>query len=158
MSDNVLYYAPSEGYWNQKVLMLQSVDTLGRKNTALTELLVQGKVSRMVTENTQQGTYRASHKAINGTFSFISATAKGCQGILKADNVIALPLQEPDALAEAITDREIRKHAGLTDQAKEDKAIRLLQFLFRELKTVKVINPHLEQLDITGLFKRITGL
>lgn len=42
ISDNVMYYAPSENYWKNKVLLLPSIDTLGKKNTALTELILQG--------------------------------------------------------------------------------------------------------------------
>lgn len=154
LSDNVLYYAPSESYWKHKVLLLPSLDTLGKKNMALTELLIQGKVSRMVTENTEQGSYRASHKSISGELSFISSTAKGYHELLHSDTVLALPLQNILAIKEAITVREIKYHAGLINEDSENKSARLVQFIFRELKAVKVINPYLDELDITTFLNK----
>ena len=152
MSDSVLYYTPNVNHWNNKVLLLPTVDKLGKKNTALLELISQGYVNRMVTENTEQGNYRASNKSVNGKLSFISSTVKTHHELLDLDNVIGLPLQDTDALKNELMSIEIMTHAGMINEVKVEKAKRLLQFLFRELNPVKVINPYLDELDIKTLF------
>jgi len=152
MSDNVLYYSPNKNYWNHKVLQLPTVDKLGKKNTALMELISQGQVSRMITENNEQGNYRASNKSVNGKLSFISSTIKSNHELLSLDSVIGLPLQDSKAIKRELLDAEIMQHAGMVDEAKIENAKRLLQFLFRELKAVKVINPYLDELDVKTYF------
>jgi hypothetical protein len=152
MSDNVLYYTPNKNHWNHKVLQLPTVDKLGKKNTALMELISQGYVSRMVTENTEKGNYRASNKSVNGKLSFISSTIKNHHELLDLESVIGLPLHNTDAIKRELLDAEIMQHAGMIDEVKVEKAKRLLQFLFRELKAVKVINPYLDVLDVKTFF------
>jgi len=152
MSDSVLYYTPNINHWNNKVLQLPTVDKLGKKNTALMELISQGYVNRMVTENTEHGNYKASNKSVNGKLSFISSTVKTHHELLELDSVIGLPLQDTNAIRSELLAIEIMKHAGMINEVKVEKAKRLLQFLFRELKPVKVINPYLDELDIKTLF------
>ncbi|WP_346882358.1 hypothetical protein [uncultured Algibacter sp.] len=152
ISDNVLYYAPDRNYWNNKVLLLPTIDKLGKNNTALTELISLGQVDRLVTENTVEGTYRAKNRLVNGNLSFISSTNTGYNELLSNDNVIALPLTNPKAIKAAITTHAIKKCGGLIDESEVEQATKLLQFIFRELKTVKVVNPHLEQLNIARYF------
>lgn len=152
ISDNVLYYAPSKTYWTNKVLLLPTIDKLGQKNLALTELISQGKVNRMVTENTEQGSYRAKTRIVNGQLSFISSTSKGHHELLNSDSVIALPLQNQKQLKDAMASKEIMKHAGLIDYNKQEEAKKLLQFTFRELKPVQVVNPYLDELDVMKFF------
>jgi len=152
MSDSVLYYTPNKNHWDNKVLQLPTVDKLGKKNTALMELISQGHVSRMVTENNEQGNYRASNKNVNGKLSFISSTVKNHHEFLGLDSVIGIPLQDTDTIKRELLDAEIMQHAGMLDEIKVEKAKRLLQFLFRELKAVKVINPYLDVLDIKTFF------
>jgi len=148
MSDSVLYYTPNKNHWDNKVLQLPTVDKLGKKNTVLMELISQGHVSRMVTENNEQGNYRASNKLVNGRLSFISSTVKNHHELLGLDCVIGLPLQDTEVIKRELLDAEIMQHAGMLDEIKVEKAKRLLQFLFRELKAVKVINPYLDVLDV----------
>ncbi len=152
MSDSVLYYTPNINHWNNKVLQLPTVDKLGKKNTALMELISQGRVNRMVTENTEHGNYKASNKSVNGKLSFISSTVKTNHELLDLDSVIGLPLQDTDAIKSELLAIEIMKHAGMINEIKSENAKRLLQFLFRELKAVKVINPYLDILDVKTLF------
>lgn len=149
ISDNVLYYAPSENYWKNKVLLLPSIDTLGKKNTALTELILQGGVNRLVTENTEQGTYRASNKSVNGNLSFISSTASGYHDLLKSDTVLALPLCNPNEIKKTIVTNQIKRFAGLLDENNIQVAQRQLQALFRDIKNIKVVNPYLEQVNVS---------
>ncbi|MDI5887635.1 hypothetical protein [Flavobacterium yafengii] len=154
ISDSVLYYAPNENYWKNKVLLLPSIDTLGKKNTAITELILQGQVNRLVTENTEQGTYRASNKSVNGNLSFISSTAKGYHELMNSDTVMALPISNPNAVKEAIATIEIKRFAGLLDEREIQNNQRRLQGLFREIKSMTVINPYLEQLNISATFNK----
>lgn len=154
ISDSVLYYAPNENYWKNKVLLLPSIDTLGKKNTAITELILQGQVNRLVTENTEQGTYRASNKSVNGNLSFISSTAKGYHELMNSDAVMALPISNPNAIKEAIATIEIKRFAGLLDENKIKSSQRQLQVLFREIKSMTVVNPFLEQLNISATFNK----
>lgn len=149
ISDNVMYYAPSENYWKNKVLLLPSIDTLGKKNTALTELILQGGVNRLVTENTEQGTYRASNKSVNGNLSFISSTASGYHDLLKSDTVLALPLCNPNEIKKTIVTNQIKRFAGLLDENDTQVAQRQLQALFRDIKNIKVVNPYLEQVNVS---------
>lgn len=168
ISDNVMYYAPSENYWKNKVLLLPTIDTLGKKNTALTELILQGQVNRLVTENTEQGTYRASSKSVNGNLSFISSTAKGYHELMASDTVLAVPLCNANAIKEAIVTSEIKRFAGLLDEKNIQVAQRQLQELFRAIKSIKVVNPYLEQVNVSKFlnndsklitqFLRITNL
>lgn len=168
ISDNVLYYAPSENYWKNKVLLLPSIDTLGKKNTALTELILQGGVNRLVTENTEQGTYRASNKSVNGNLSFISSTASGYHDLLKSDTVLALPLCNPNEIKKTVVTNQIKRFAGLLDENNIQVAQRQLQALFRDIKNIKVVNPYLEQVNVSKFlnndsklitqFLRITNL
>ena len=152
ISDNVLYYSPNKNYWKHKVLLLPTIDKLGKKNTALNELISLGQVNRLVTENTEQGTYRANNRLINGNLSFLSATNQNSVELLQSDNVIGLPITNPKAIQKAISTLEIKKYGGLIDIEDQEKAKEQLQFIFRELKPVKVINPYLEQLDIASYF------
>ncbi len=152
ISDSVLYYSPSKNYWKHKILVLPTIDKLGKKNTALNELISLGEVNRLVTENTQQGTYRANNRLINGNLSFISATNQNYSELFSSDNVIGLPVTNPKGVQKAISTLEIKKYGGLIDIEAQEKAIELLQFIFRELKPVKVVNPYLEQLDIATYF------
>ena len=152
ISDSVLYYTPSKDYWNHKVLMLPTLDKLGKKNVALTELLTQGMVNRLVTENTERGNYRAENRLVNGNLSFISATSKGYHELMQSDNVLALPLQRVDYIKETMLTRKIRQHAGMINPEEEQQATQLLQQLFRELQAVKVINPYLDQVDLESYF------
>lgn len=168
ISDNVMYYAPSENYWKNKVLILPTIDTLGKKNTALTELILQGQVSRLVTENTEQGTYRASSKSINGNLSFISSTAKGYHDLLKSDAVVSLPLCNANEIKQTLVTVQIKRFAGLLDENNIRVAQRQLQELFRAIKDIKVVNPYLEQVNVSRFlnndsklitqFLRITNL
>lgn len=158
ISDNVLYYAPNENYWKNKVLLLPSIDTLGKKNIAITELILQGQLNRLVTENTEQGTYRASNKSINGNLSFISSTAKGWHELMNSDTVLALPLSNQNALREAITTIEIKRFAGLLDENQAQASQRQLQGVFREIKSMTVVNPYLEQLNVSATFNNDTRL
>ncbi|MQP53589.1 MULTISPECIES: hypothetical protein [unclassified Flavobacterium] len=168
ISDNVMYYAPSENYWKNKVLLLPSIDTLGKKNTALTELILQGGVNRLVTENTEQGTYRASNKSVNGNLSFISSTASGYHDLLKSDTVLALLLCNPNEIKKTIVTNQIKRFAGLLDENNIQVAQRQLQALFRDIKNIKVVNPYLEQVNVSKFlnndsklitqFLRITNL
>lgn len=152
ISDSVLYYSPSKNYWKHKVLLLPTIDKVGKKNTALNELISLGEVNRLVTENTEQGTYRANNRLINGNLSFISATNQNYSELFSADNVIGLPITNPKAIQKAISTLEIKKYGGLIDEVQQTQATELLQFIFRELKPVKVVNPYLEQLDIATYF------
>lgn len=152
ISDNVLYYAPSKNYWNHKVLLLPTIDKLGKKNIALTELISQGHVNRLVTENTELGSYRASNKSVHGNLSFISSTNTGYNELLRSDKVVVLPLINTKVIKETMATNEIMKHAGLIDVSLVDDATKLLQFIFREIKAVKVINPYLEQLNVARYF------
>lgn len=149
ISDSVLYYAPSQDYWKNKVLLLPTIDTLGKKNTALTELILQSEVNRLVTENTQQGTYRASSKTISGNLSFISSTAKGNHELMASNAVLALPLCNTNKIKQAIVTGEIKRFAGLTNRDEILNAQGRLQQLFRAIKDVKVVNPYLEQVDVS---------
>ncbi len=149
ISDSVLYYAPSQDYWKNKVLLLPTIDTLGKKNTALTELILQGEVNRLVTENTQQGTYRASSKTINGNLSFISSTAKGYHELMASDTVLVLPLCNANEIKQYLVTNQIKRFAGLTDRDVTLNAQGRLQQLFRVIKDVKVVNPYLEQLNVS---------
>lgn len=158
ISDNVMYYAPSENYWKNKVLLLPSIDTLGKKNTALTELILQGGVNRLVTENTEQGTYRASNKTINGNFSFISSTAKGQHELLVSDSVIEIPITNPNAVKEAILTAEIKRFSGLLDQDEIYNAQERLFQLYRAIKSMRVVNPYIEQLNISKFFNNDSKL
>ncbi|OEJ99343.1 hypothetical protein A8C32_09275 [Flavivirga aquatica] len=152
ISDNVLYYVPDRNYWNNKVLLLPTIDKLGKNNTALTELITQGQVDRLVSENTIEGTYRAKNRLVNGNLSFISSTNTGYNELLKSDNVVTLPLTNPKAIKQAITTQAIKKCGGLINETEVENSIKLLQFVFRELKPVNVVNPHLEQLNIARYF------
>jgi len=152
ISDNVLYYAPNKNYWTNKVLLLPTIDKLGQKNLALTELITQGQVNRMVTENTEQGSYRAKTRIVNGQLSFISSTSKGFHELLNNDNVIALPLKNEKQIKDAMASNVIKKHAGLIDSTKVDNAKKLLKFIFRELKPVQIVNSYLDELDIMKFF------
>lgn len=154
ISDSVLYYAPNENYWKNKVLLLPSIDTLGKKNTAITELILQGQVNRLVTENTEQGTYRASSKAVNGNLSFISSTSRGYHELMNSDTVMALPISNQNRIKEAITTNEIKRFAGLLDENEIQSSQRQLQSLFREIKSMTVINQYLEQLNISATFNK----
>jgi len=149
ISDNVMYYAPSENYWKNKVLLLPTIDTLGKKNTALSELILQGGVNRLVTENTEQGTYRASSKSVNGNLSFISSTATGYHDLLKCDTVLALPLCNSNEIKKTIVTNQIKRFAGLLDENNIQVAQRQLQGLFRDIKNIKVVNPYLEQVNVS---------
>lgn len=152
MSDNVLYYAPSKSYWTNKVLLLPTIDKLGKKNLALTELITQSEVNRLVTEGTKEGGYKAKTRIVNGQLSFISSTSKGHHELLNTDNVIALPLQNQKKLKDSMVSKEIMKHAGLIDAKKVDEAKELLKFIFRELKPMLVVNPYLDELDVMKFF------
>lgn len=154
ISDSVLYYAPNENYWKNKVLLLPSIDTLGKKNMAITELILQGQVNRLVTENTEQGTYRASNKSLNGNLSFISSTAKGYHELMNSDTVMALPISNPNKIKEAIVTNQIKRFAGLLDENNIQNSQRQLQALFREIKSLSVVNPYLEQLNISATFNK----
>lgn len=149
ISDNVMYYAPSENYWKNKVLLLPTIDTLGKKNTALSELILQGGVNRLVTENTEQGTYRASSKSVNGNLSFISSTATGYHDLLKSDTVLSLPLCNPNEIKQTIVTNQIKRFAGLLNENNIQVAQRQLQGLFRDIKSIKVVNPFLEQVNVS---------
>ncbi|WP_123803423.1 hypothetical protein [Flavivirga aquatica] len=152
ISDNVLYYAPDRNYWNNKVLLLPTIDKLGKNNTALSELISQGQVDRLVTENTTEGIYRAKNRLINGRLSLISSTNAGYNELCNNDNVVTLPLTNPKAIKQAITTHAIKKCGGLINETEVEQATKLLQFVFRELKPVNVVNPHLEQLNIARYF------
>ena len=152
ISDNVLYYAPDKNYWNHKVLLLPTIDKLGKNNTALAELISQGQVDRLVTENTEQGTYRAKNRLVNGKLSFISSTSTSYNELLKSDNVVTLPLTNPKGIKETLTTQAIKTSSGLIDDTETEQATKLLQFVFRELKAVKVVNPYLEQLNVAKYF------
>jgi DNA-binding transcriptional ArsR family regulator len=154
ISDSVLYYAPNENYWKNKVLLLPSIDTLGKKNTAITELILQGQVNRLVTENTEQGTYRASNKSVNGNLSFISSTAKGYHELMNCDTVMALPISNSHEIKEAIVTNQIKRFAGLLDENEILSSQRQLQSIFREIKSMTVINPYLEQLNVSATFNK----
>ncbi|MFB3389846.1 hypothetical protein [Flavobacterium sp. LAR06] len=154
ISDSVLYYAPNENYWKNKVLLLPSIDTLGKKNTAITELILQGQVNRLVTENTEQGMYRASNKSVNGNLSFISSTAKGFHVLMNSDTVMPLPISNANAIKEAIATIQIRRFAGLLDEKEILSSQRQLQGAFREIKSMTVVNPFLEQLNISATFNK----
>lgn len=154
ISDSVLYYAPNENYWKNKVLLLPSIDTLGKKNMAITELILQGQVNRLVTENTEQGTYRASNKSVKGNLSFISSTSKGYHELMNSDTVMALPISNSNRIKEAIATLEIKRFAGLLDEKAIQNSQRQLQGLFREIKSLNVVNPYLEQLNISATFKK----
>nr|WP_294922366.1 hypothetical protein [uncultured Flavobacterium sp.] len=154
ISDSVLYYAPNENYWKNKALLLPSIDTLGKKNMAITELILQGQVNRLVTENTEQGTYRASNKSVKGNLSFISSTSKGYHELMNSDTVMALPISNSNAIKEAITTLEIKRFAGLLDDKQTQNNQRQLQGLFREIKSMTVVNPYLEQLNISATFNK----
>lgn len=158
ISDNVMYYAPSENYWKNKVLLLPTIDTLGKKNTALTELITQGQVNRLVTENNENGNYRASSKSVNGQLSFISSTAKGFHELLNSDTVMAIPLVNPTTIKEAIVTNEIKRFAGLLDETRIQVAQRTIQAIFREIKSIKVVNPLLEQLNVSAFFNNDSKL
>jgi len=152
ISDSVLYYAPSENYWKNKVLLLPTIDTLGKKNTAITELILQGQVNRLVTENTENGSYRASNKSVNGNLSFISATSKGYHELMQSDNVLALPICNATTIKETIATNQIKRFAGLLDENKVLQSKTILQSLFRAIKSIKIINPYLEQIDVSQFF------
>ena len=152
ISDNVLYYAPDKNYWNNKVLLLPTIDKLGKNNTALAELITQGQVDRLVTENTTEGTYRAKNRQVNGRLSLISSTNSAYNELLRNDNVITLPLTNPNDIRQSITTQAIKTCGGLIDETEVENSIKLLQFVFRELKPVNVVNPHLEQLNIARYF------
>lgn len=154
ISDSVLYYAPNENYWKNKVLLLPSIDTLGKKNMAITELILQGQVNRLVTENTEQGTYRASNKSVKGNLSFISSTSKGYHELMNSDTVMALPISNSQEIKEAIATLEIKRFAGLLDEKETQNSQRQLQALFREIKSMSVVNPYLEQLNISATFNK----
>lgn len=154
ISDSVLYYAPNENYWKNKVLLLPSIDTLGKKNMAITELILQGQVNRLVTENTEQGTYRASNKSVKGNLSFISSTSKGYHELMNSDTVMALPISNSNTIKEAIATLEIKRFAGLLDEKEIQNSQRQLQALFREIKSMIVVNPFLEQLNISATFNK----
>ena len=152
ISDSVLYYSPSENYWKNKVLLLPTIDTLGKKNTAITELILQGQVNRLVTENTESGSYRASNKSVNGNLSFISATSKGYHELMQSDNVLALPICNATTIKETIATNQIKRFAGLLDENKVLQSKTTLQGLFRAIKSIKIINPYLEQIDVSKFF------
>jgi DNA-binding transcriptional ArsR family regulator len=158
ISDSVLYYAPNENYWKNKVLLLPTIDTLGKKNTAITELILQGQVNRLVTENTEQGTYRASNKSVNGNLSFISSTAKGYHELMNSDTVMALPIFNSHVIKEAIVTNQIKRFAGLLDENEILSSQRQLQSVFREIKSLTVVNPFLEQLNVSATFNSETRL
>jgi len=158
ISDSVLYYAPNENYWKNKVLLLPSIDTLGKKNTAITELILQGQVNRLVTENTEQGTYRASNKSVNGNLSFISSTSKGYHELMNSDTVMALPISNSHEIKEAIVTNQIKRFAGLLDENEILSSQRQLQSAFREIKSMTVINPYLEQLNVSATFNKDSRL
>lgn len=158
ISDHVMYYAPNENYWKNKVLLLPTIDTLGKKNTALTELITQGQVNRLVTENNENGSYRASSKSINGQLSFISSTAKGFHELLNSDTVMAIPLANLTTIKEAIVTNEIKRFAGLLDETRIQVAQRTIQAIFREIKSIKVVNPLLEQLNVSAFFNNDSKL
>ena len=158
ISDHVMYYAPNENYWKNKVLLLPTIDTLGKKNTALTELITQGQVNRLVTENNENGNYRASSKSVNGQLSFISSTAKGFHELLNSDTVMAIPLANLTTIKEAIVTNEIKRFAGLLDETRVQVAQRTIQVIFREIKSIKVVNPFLEQLNVSAFFNNDSKL
>jgi len=158
ISDNVLYYAPSENYWKNKVLLLPTIDTLGKKNTAITELILQGQVNRLVTENTEQGSYKASNKSVNGNLSFISATSKGFHELMQSDTVMQIPICNTNAIKESIVTNQIKRFAGLLDENKTQQSKNILQGLFRVIKNIKIINPYLEQIDVSTIFSNDSKL
>jgi hypothetical protein len=158
ISDSVLYYAPNENYWKNKVLLLPSIDTLGKKNTAITELILQGQVNRLVTENTVQGTYRASSKLVNGNLSFISSTAKGYHELMNSDAVMALPISNANTVKETIATNQIKQFSGLIGDNQIQLSQRQLQSLFREIKSIAVVNPFLEELNVSATFNNDTKL
>jgi hypothetical protein len=158
ISDNVLYYAPSENYWKNKVLLLPTIDTLGKKNTAITELILQGQVNRLVTENTEQGSYKASNKSVNGNLSFISATSKGFHELMQSDTVMQIPICNTNAIKESIVTNQIKRFAGLLDENKTQQSKNILQGLFRVIKNIKIINPYLEQIDVSTFFSNDSKL
>ena len=153
ISDSVLYYAPNENYWKNKVLLLPTIDTLGKNNTAITELITQKAVKRLVTENTEQGTYRASSKSINGNLSFISSTANGYHELLKSDAVISIPICNSKEIKDSIVTNQIKQFAGLLDEESQQTAQRKLQEIFRAINTLKVVNPLLEQINIAKFLR-----
>lgn len=152
MSDNVLYYAPNKNFWNNKVLCLPTIDKLGKKNVALSELITLGQVNRMVTESTEQGGYKAKTRIVNGQPTLISSTNNGFHELLNNDSVIALPLQNQRELKDTMASNVIMKHAGMIDSNKQEQAKKLLRFIFRELKAVQVVNPYLDELDVMKFF------
>lgn len=158
ISDNVLYYAPSENYWKNKVLLLPTIDTLGKKNTAITELILQGQVNRLVTENTEQGSYKASNKSVNGNLSFISSTSKGLHELMQSDTVMQIPICNTNAIKESIVTNQIKRFAGLLDENKTQQSKNILQGLFRAIKNIKIINPYLEQIDVSTFFSNDSKL
>jgi hypothetical protein len=152
ISDSVLYYAPNENFWKNKVLLLPTIDTLGKKNTAITELILQGQVNRLVTENTERGTYKASSKLVNGNLSFISSTNTGHHELMNSAAVMALPISNPNVVKEIIVTNQIKRFAGLLDEKETQNNQSKLQALFREIKIMTVVNPFLEQLNISATF------
>ena len=152
LSDNVLYYTTNRNFWNHKVLALPTIDTLGKKNVALSELITQGEVNRMVTEANEHGNYKAKTRIVAGQPSFISSSSKGFHELFRNDNVIVLPIDNTKELRGEMASKEIKRHAGLINHNKVEKSKKLLQFAFRELKPVEVINPFLDELDVMQLF------
>jgi hypothetical protein len=154
ISKNALSYPPYQDYWQHKTLVLHQLDATLGKDSLVEEYINSGQLKRIVTEDNHKiGVRRSGEKNNQDTFGILSYTNRDFLPIFNAHNVICLPLTDPKQLQSKFYDLEIRKHAGMLNEAEQHNAVQLLVNLQRSIRPLKVTNPYFEQIDFEPFFQ-----
>lgn len=155
ISKTALTYAPYQGYWDHKTLLLHQLDAALSTGSVLEEYILEGQLNRIVTEvDFRNGSRKSGEKTVDAKFGLMSYTNQDYLPIFSSTNVICLPLSQNESIRQWMYDKEIREFSGSADSDKTKQAIDLLINAQRHLKPMKVLNTYLDQLDLEPFFGR----
>ena len=153
ISKHALSYPPTENFWEHKTLVLHQLESIKGKGDVLLEYLMHGQSKRLVTQSDERtGNYQSHKRDVTSTISLISYTAKDHHPVFTSKHSLVIPLKETNSIQEKLYEKEVKELAGLLDHETADVSAKILQQMVRELKSMKVYNPIIEQVDVTAFF------
>lgn len=154
LSKHALSYPPIPNFWDKKLLLLHQLEgALNQKDSSIEEYILNQHLNKYVTEvNIQNGKYLTGSKTVNDSFSILGYTSKDFHKVFNASNVVCLPLKNTKVIKDKLNEFELKKYAGILNEAEINESIQLLHNIQRVLEPIKIINPFIEQIDFQLFF------
>jgi DNA primase catalytic core len=143
----------------QKIIIIEDLDGLKEDALyALRELISNQFLSSSVSIKDKKGNNKSAKKEVKGQFSSLSATTKGETYEDNMSRSFLLAVDESKEQTQRIITHQNRRNAGEIDPKAQQKAVRFIQQIVRNLKYYDIINPYATKLQLPEKVHKVRRL